>query len=308
MRCPPACGEMKRELGKEKREAMADQPGTNWGKWGAEDERGTLNYLTPETIVRAAGLVRRGKVYPLAIPLRAGGPLWPGRHENWHVATFRNIEGPGLGGAEDILMIHTHGSTHMDALCHITGDGKMYNGYPAPANIGSHGARRNAIDKVGAIVTRGLLLDIAGMHGEDHLPPGHVIGVDEAEAALRAAGTEAREGDALLFRTGWLKVWDRDRELFNRSQPGIGSAIAKWAGERGVAVMAADNAAVEAFPSAEGFLPVHTEFLRNQGGYLMELFDLEALAADKVFEFLFIAAPLRIERGLGSPITPLAIC
>lgn len=279
----------------------------NWGRWGADDQRGALNLIGPEAVARAASLVTTGKVYPLAIPLEAGGPLWPGRHENWHVAMQQNTCGPGLGGAEDILMIHTHGSTHMDALCHICADGRMYNGYDACREIDSHGARRNAIDNVGAIVTRGVLIDVAGRHGVEHLPEDHVILPEEIESIAREQGTEIRAGDALLFRTGWLKMWKKDKERFTRRQPGIGIEVAHWAGERDVAVMAADNTAVEAFPRGNDFLPVHREFLRNQGGYLMELFDLEALAADRATEFMFVVAPLRITKGLGSPITPLAI-
>lgn len=280
----------------------------NWGKWGADDQRGTANYITPAVTARAARLVKTGKVYPLAIPLKANSPIWPGRHENWHVATHQNLCGPGLGGAEDILMIHTHGSTHTDALCHIFTDGVLYNGYKAADAIDSRGARKNSIENVGAIVTRGVLIDVAGHRGVEHLNAGEVIEPEEIEAVAKAQGVEIGSGDALLFRTGWLKTWKTDREKFSHAQPGIGAAAARWAGEREVAVMAADNSAVEAFPVPGDFLGAHKEFIRNQGGYLMELFDLEALAADKVHEFMFIVAPLKIAMGLGSPITPVAIC
>lgn len=283
----------------------ASRPG-NWGRWGSDDQRGTANLLTPERVAAAAGLVREGRVYPLAIPLRSDGPLWPGRHENWHVAIHQNVCGPGIGGAEDILMIHTHGSTHIDSLAHILVDGVMYNGYPAK-EIDSHGTRKNAIDGLGAIVARGLLIDVAGARGVETLPAEHVVEPEEIESIAAAQGVEIREGDALLFRTGWLKVWSRDRDLYNRRQPGIGARVAAWAGERGIVAMGADNNAVEAYPVPGDFLPVHKEFLRDRGGYLLELLDLEALAADRVREFMFVVAPLRLARGLGSPVTPLAI-
>ncbi|MBI3736919.1 cyclase family protein [Candidatus Sumerlaeota bacterium] len=283
------------------------RPPRNWGKWGPEDERGTANYITPEVTAGAAKLVKTGKVFPLAIPLKASSPIWPGRHENWHVAVHQNLCGPGLGGAEDILMIHTHGSTHTDALCHIFEDGILYNGYPATSCIDSRGAKKNSIERLGAIVTRGVLIDAAGFHGVEHLEGGHAISVEEMNSIASAQGVEFASGDAVLFRTGWLKVWQKEREKFNASQPGIGLDVALWAGDKEIAVMAADNSAVEAFPLKDGFLPVHKEFIRNQGGYLMELFDLEALAAAKVYEFMFVVAPLNITMGLGSPITPLAI-
>lgn len=285
---------------------MNEKP-TNWSKWGPDDERGTLNYITPEVTLRATRLVKKGRTYPLAISLKANAPIWPTRHANWHVATHRNVTGPGPGGAEDLLMIHTHGSTHVDALCHAFRDGKMYNGYSTLENIDSRGAKKNAIDNVGCIATRGVLLDLAKHHGVEHLAAGHVVSPDEIERVAAAQGVEIGSGDALLFRTGWIRVWDRDPDEFNRSQPGPSLAAAQWAGEREVAILAADNSAVEAFPMGD-VLPVHQEFLRDQGGYLMELLDLDALAADEVYEFLFVVAPLRIRMGLGSPITPVAIC
>lgn len=285
---------------------MSDKP-LNWGKWGEDDQRGTLNYITPEKILRAARLVSSGKVYPLAIPLEPEGPIWPTRHKNWHVAMVRNADGEGPGGAEDILMIHTHGSTHVDALCHIFCDGKMYNGYSVKDSINPTGARRNAISNIGGIVTRGVLLDVAGHHGVDYLDPTHVITPEEIEAVAKEEGVAIESGDALLFRTGWIKVWDEDKDKFNAQQPGPSLAVAEWAGEKEIVVMAADNSAVEAYPLPEGMF-VHQEFLRNQGGYIMELLNLEALARDKVYEFQFVVAPLNIRKGLGSPITPLAIC
>jgi kynurenine formamidase len=283
-----------------------EQP-RNWGRWGSDDERGTANYVTSEVTARAAALVRTGRVYPLSIPLEANAPIWPTRHKNWHVATFRNLAGPGPGGAEDILMMHTHGTTHVDALCHVFADGKLYNGFAADGSIDGTGAQRNAISNVGALVTRGLLVDLAGHRGEPHLRQDHVITPEELESVLAARGLAARSGDVLLVRTGWMSVWQGDPARFDRAQPGIGIDAARWAGEREIVALGADNSAVEAFP-VPGGLAVHLEFIRNQGGYLIELLDLDALAADGVYEFMFVLAPLRIARGLGSPVTPVAIC
>jgi kynurenine formamidase len=283
-----------------------EQP-RNWGRWGTSDERGTANYVTADVTARAATLARTGRVYPLAIPLKANAPIWPTRHKNWHVATFRNLAGPGPGGAEDILMMHTHGTTHVDALCHVFADGKLYNGFAADESIDGTGARRNAISNVGALVTRGLLADVAGHRGEAYLAQDHVISPEEIEGSLAAHGLEARSGDVLLIRTGWLGVWESDPARFDRAQPGLGIEAAHWAGDHEIVALGADNSAVEAFP-VPGGLAVHQEFIRNQGGYLIELLDLESLAADGVYEFMFVLAPLQIARGLGSPVTPVAIC
>lgn len=279
----------------------------NWNRWGAEDQRGTLNYITERKRLEAASLVKRGKTYSLAIPLRAEAPIWPTRHKNWHIATHRNTCGPGPGGAEDVLMMHTHGTTHIDALCHVFRDGKMYNGYETLAHITSRGAERNAIFNVDTIVTRGVLLDVAGQRKVEHLSANDAIGPDELEAVAKAQNVKIGSGDALLIRTGFMKVWNQDVDTFNRAQPGLSHAAAQWAGDKEIVLLAADNSAVEIFPT-DPPLPVHQEFIRDQGGYLLELLNLDELARDRIYEFMFVVAPLRLDRGLGSPINPVAIC
>jgi kynurenine formamidase len=278
----------------------------NWNRWGADDQRGTLNYITAEKRLQASKLIRSGKVYSLAIPLRSDAPIWPTRHKNWHIATHRNTLGPGPGGAEDVLMMHTHGTTHIDALCHVFRDGQMYNGYSTAETITSHGAERNSISNVDAIATRGVLLDLPKYHGVAHLTVDHEITPEEVEAVAAAQGVTLGCGDALLLRTGFMQVWKRDAEEYDRAQPGVNHAVAQWAGEREIVLLGADNSAVEIFPT-QTYLPVHQEFIRDQGGYLLELLYLDELARDQVYEFMLVVAPLRIDRGLGSPINPIAL-
>jgi kynurenine formamidase len=278
----------------------------NWNRWGPDDQRGTLNYITTEKRLEASKLIRTGRAYSLAIPLRAEAPIWPTRHKNWHIATHRNTLGPGPGGAEDVLMMHTHGTTHIDALCHVFRDGRMYNGYSTAEHITSKGAERNSIFNVDAITTRGVLLDLPRHHGIAHLPADHEITPGEVEAVAAAQGVAIGRGDAILIRTGFMQLWERSPEEYDRAQPGVNHAVAQWAGEREIVLLGADNSAVEIFPTAE-YLPVHQEFIRDQGGYLLELLYLDELARDRVYEFMLIVAPLRIERGLGSPINPIAL-
>ena len=278
----------------------------NWNRWGPDDQRGTLNYITAEKRVQAGRLIRAGRAYSLAIPLRAEAPIWPTRHKNWHIATHRNTLGPGPGGAEDVLMMHTHGTTHIDALCHVFRDGRMYNGYPTAETITSKGAERNSIFNVDAIVTRGVLLDLPRHHGVAHLAADHEITPGEIEAAAAAQGIAIGSGDAILIRTGFMQQWAHDPEEYDRAQPGVNHAVAQWAGERELVLLGADNSAVEIFPTT-AHLPVHQEFIRDQGGYLLELLYLDELARDRVYEFMLVVAPLRIERGLGSPINPIAL-
>lgn len=284
---------------------MSEGPG-NWGRWGAADERGLLNEVTAERIRAAAGLVTRGRVYSLAIPLQAKAPIWPTRHANWHTNTYSNTSGPGMGGADDVLTMHTHGTTHMDALSHIFFDGTMYNGHPA-ARMDGRGTPHNAISQVSGIATRGVLLDLAAHAGVPHLELGHEIGAGELEACAAAQGVVVGPGDAVLLRTGWLRVWEADPARFNAGEPGIGLEAAEWLTQRDVVAVGADNNAVEVLPSPGEPLAVHVELLRNRGMYLLELLELDELARDRISEFFFVAAPLRITRGVGSPLNPLAI-
>jgi kynurenine formamidase len=278
----------------------------NWNRWGPADQRGTLNYITPEKIQRSTRLVRRGRVYSLAIPLQANAPIWPTRHRNWHITMHSNCAGPGMGGAEDMLMMHTHGTTHIDALCHVFRDGLMYNGFSADKTISFEGALRNSIFNVDAIITKGVLIDVAAYNGVECLDAGHAITPAEIEVIARHQRVSIEPGDALLFRTGFMSVWSRDVSQFDRAQPGIGLAAAQWAGAREIVLLGADNSAVECFAEG-GELPVHDEFIRNQGGYLVELLTLDELARDKIYEFLLVIAPLRITNGLGSPLNPIAL-
>lgn len=222
------------------------------------------------------------------------------------MAMYTNCAGPGPGGAEDMLVMHTHGTTHIDALCHAFRDGLMYNGFSAEEMISSEGALRNSIFNVEAITTRGVLIDVATYKGVASLEPDHEITPEEIEAVAREQGVSIESGDALLFRTGFMKVWSRSVAEFDRAQPGVTLATAEWAGAKEIVLLGADNSAVETF-TENSPMQVHEEFIRNQGGYLMELLDLEGPATDRIYEFLLVIAPLRITNGLGSPLNPIAL-
>ncbi|HZQ09446.1 MAG TPA: cyclase family protein, partial [Anaerolineae bacterium] len=185
---------------------------SNWGRWGAEDERGALNLITPEHIRRAAGLVKTGQVYSLAVPLTAEGPQWPPRHKTWQVTTYHNDWEPH-GGADDIIMMHSHSGTHLDALSHLWYENQLYNGYDAGKNISSEGARRNSIDRVQSIVGRGVLLDVARWKGVPHLNLGEPIGAADLDQCAEAQNVRVGAGDLVLVRTSWMQMFHRDREL-----------------------------------------------------------------------------------------------
>jgi len=282
---------------------------SNWGRWGPDDEKGTLNFITPEIVREAARLVRKGKIYSLSIPVARDAPIWPARHNVFHFATYRDNPIPGgISGAEDILIMHTYGTTHLEGLAHVWYDGKLYNGFPATA-VGSRGTEKLAIDNVKGLVSRGVLLDIARLKEVDHLEKGYVITPSDIEDCLAQEGIAIHRGDVVLIRTGWINVFWRDQLEFESGEPGIGMAAAMWLKDREVSAVGTDTNGVEVRPfedPAEVF-PVHKVLLRDYGLYDIELMKLDELAADEVYEFLFVAAPLQIVRGLGSPINPLAL-
>lgn len=282
---------------------------SNWGRWGADDERGTANLLSADGMRRAARLVRRGISYGLAAPLSPDGPNLPTRRPTWHVVTTRYQPSRQATFADDVVMMHTHGTTHIDALCHIFVGDKLYNGHPASA-IQPMGAGRCGIQNVGPLVTRGVLLDIAGARGVAQLNGGEAIEPDELDACANRQGITLGAGDVVLVRTGWWRLFGAGPEArarFYATEPGLSAACGKWFREHDLIALGADNPAVEAVSDWTAPLNLHRDVIWGCGGYLLEFLDLEALARDRVYEFMFVAAPLRLEGGVGSPIVPLAM-
>jgi kynurenine formamidase len=293
----------------------------NWGRWGTDDEVGAANLLTPELVRSAAGLVRSGAVYPLGMPIRRSGvPVHPIRTPAQHFMTMDGGDyaaGARLKGdyqaADDYLITACHGGTHVDALSHSWYDDLLWNGHSAN-RVRSYGATRCGIENCPALVGRGILLDIARIHGLDHLGRSHVITPDELEQAATMRGITVERGDVVLIRTGWLRVFAEDESEYHAGSPGIGIEAARWLARKDVAAVGSDNMAVEVTTGAELYEnddptpEVHKLLLRDCGMYLIELLDLEALAEDLSAEFLFVLAPLRISGGVGSPVNPIAIC
>ncbi|TAK23105.1 MAG: cyclase family protein [Chloroflexota bacterium] len=280
----------------------------NWGRWGADDERGTLNILLPEHVRHAASLVKTGRVFSLGLDLSPEAPKTPTRNALWHRASKTERPGPAMSSADDLILMHTHTATHLDALCHVWVDGALYNGYPS-SEIDHTGAPRNGVHNVQSIAGRGVLLDVARLRGVDYLEPGQAISAAELDAVARAQAVEIRPGDIVLVRTGWIQMLTRDRARFDRmDEPGPGRDTVEWFRQHELIALGADNCAVEVLPPEDGIqMAVHVGVIRDLGGYLIEYLDLEELAAARVYEFLFVLAPLRLVRGIGSPVNPIAI-
>lgn len=288
----------------------------NWGRWGPADERGVLNLLTSESVLRALSLPRQGRVFDLSYPIQAEGvPMITSRPPPVHTFTVDGgayaVGGKlsnGCGSAEDNLFMHLHGhTTHIDSLGHVWTGEQLYNGH-SYLSIRSSGMRKLGIENVGHILTRGLLLDLPPLRGAAHLVAGEEVAVADLEQALSRLGRAIEPGDAVLIRTGWNLVYARDPAEWERSWPGLGLAAAARLAERDVVLVGADMAAVETNPFPPGTTaPVHQLLLRDHGIHMLELLDLEDLAPAAPSEFLFMAAPLRLKGGSGSPLNPLAI-
>ena len=312
----------------------APQPGNgvpephNWGRWGPADERGTLNLLTPDAVKTAAGCVQDGRVLPLAMPIKgstsgpaaATVPHLPHRPLPQH---FMSVDGgdyaagsrpvgPGLCLSDDALVLSPHGTTtHLDALCHVWAGDRLYNGHPA-TRVRSYGATRCGIDNVGAVVARGILLDVARHRGVPHLDGEDRVGPDELARCAAEQGVDPGPGDVVLVRTGWPAVFAAEPQRYYQPQPGLSFPAGRWLAAQDIAVIGADNAAIAGLDEAGRFAEpleedLHLLFLWRHGIHMLEMLWLDELAATGRAEFLFILAPLAVSGGTASPVTPLAV-
>ncbi|WP_430331171.1 cyclase family protein [Rhodococcus sp. ACT016] len=292
---------------------------SNWGRWGAADERGTTNLITPERVAAAAGLVRTGEVFDLGIPLDESGPQ-PGGYrinpirlmsENGQEQVFPG----GFKYADDYVFMPLQAGSQYDSLAHVHYDDQLYNSHPA-SGLSVKGADKCGIHtQARGIAGRGVLLDVARFRGLDWLEAGTAIGPGELDQVTEAQGVEVGPGDILLIRTGWRAKFlaERDAAAFMAGEPGLALACASWLRERDVAVVGSDNFGVEVMPgeNPEAMFELHMVLIRDMGMTLAEMLDLEDLAAacatDGVYEFFYAGAPLKFTRGVGSPINPLAV-
>ena len=293
---------------------------SNWGRWGPADERGTLNLITPEMLIRAAALIRLGTAFDLGIPLDSTGPQPGGQRINPVLLMSQTGAGQRLPGgfhfADDYVFMPLQAGTQWDALAHVFYDDQMWNGYPA-SEITSRGAARNSVDRMSkGIAGRGVLVDIAGHRGAEYLAAGETIEADDLDAALAAqGGLSVGPGDVLLVRTGWYGKFrqDRDRLAFMSAEPGLGPSCVSWLRRHDVAAVASDNWGVEVFAGEDGSatLELHMVLIRDMGMPLGEMFDLDALARHcretGTWEFFFCGPPLKFTGAVGSPVNPLAI-
>lgn len=306
----------------------------NWGRWGDDDELGTLNHVTADDVVRAAGLVRSGRIVQMGLPIDEAGPQSGGggfgRFNPIHLmirdgadvvagTTIRDFYGGEdryLRGTDDVLIMPLQSGTQWDALAHIFFEGKMYNGFAAD-QVSSKGALKNDVTAgCDRMIGRGVLLDVPAARGLSWLEPGTAITTEDLERCERSQGVSVGRGDFVFVRTGQMaQVRDRGSwgDYDGGAAPGLGLDAVPWVGDREIAALATDTWGMEVRPNEtpDTNQPLHIVLLVYMGLWVGEIFDLEPLARacaeEGRSEFMFSGPPLRISRAVGSPLTPLAI-
>jgi kynurenine formamidase len=292
---------------------------SNWGRWGKEDERGALNFITAEKRAAGAKLVRTGEIVSLAQPLATmPGPDNP--TPVTHLVAQSGYDAHDqlpLPYAADYFAIAPHGlaNTHLDALCHVFWDGKMYNGFAA-SEVGSHGARKCAIDVVAdGVISRGVLLDIPKIKGQEYLEPGTHLFPEDLESAEKDHKIQVSEGDVLLIRTGrHARIKSKGPwEAMHEGLAGLDASCLTWLHDRKAALLGCDGVS-DVIPSGyerKLAMPIHSFVLVKLGLHLIDNADLEALSGackrNNRYEFQFVLAPLILRRGTASPVNPLAL-
>ena len=288
-------------------------------KWGPNDEIGAANYMTPELVMKAAQLIKTGKTYSLGFPVDSTMPAYPPRAFKITVVQPGQAGSPGLGPSkttynDDIIEGWVGVGSQIDGLGHIGVEHVYYNGHKI-ADFGEPtGLKKLGIDKLPPMVTRGVLLDMAAhLAGTDKVQDGVVkegtaFNTKEIEDAAKKQNVEIRQGDVVLFHTGWLSLIGKDDKRFGAGEPGLGVEGAKYLVGKGVVAVGADSWALEVIPfESKNLFEVHQILLPMNGTYILENINTADLAADKAYEFMFVLGQPRFKGGVQSMINPVAI-
>jgi kynurenine formamidase len=292
--------------------------GPEWwpSEWGPEDERGAANRITPAKVLEAVLLIEEGRIYQLGREYESGMPMAGNRHFKLTIPGLPTSgpSGPLRTAYNDEMVSGEIGQvgTQFDGLGHVgtevDGEIVYYNGFKLSDFGTTYGLTRLGVENVGVFFTRGVLIDVAKYKGVERLSPTYVITVEDIQGTLDMEGVEIGEGDAVFFHTGWGTLWMVD-DAYHQTEPGPGITAIKWLVEQKIVLTAADNWGTEAIPGEdpERRGAGHQWLMNRSGVYNLENLDLSALAADEVYEFAFIFAPLKLKGATGSPGNPIAV-
>ena len=285
----------------------------NWypSQWGAGDQRGAANRITPAKVLEAKNLITRGQTYQMGRVYEAAMPVFGTRHYSLRIPKMFGPNGTNDMYYHDEIVSAELGQvgTQFDGLGHVGIGDVFYNGNRERDFAKAEGLTKLGVENVGALATRGVLIDVAAAKGQAMLAGGYEITRADIEGALKRQNTAIRSGDAVFIHTGWGALWVKDNGGYTANAPGIGIGAAQYLVEREVVLVGADTWAVEVVPNPDASLafPVHQLFLPRNGIYIFENLATEDLARDGAYEFAFFFAPLRLKGASGSPGNPLAI-
>jgi len=280
-------------------------------KYGKDDQRGAANMMSAQSVAQAARLIKTGEVFEL------GAVLSPDTRESFinegrqfNIYTKVSPPIPNARQVQEELVVTELGQigTQIDAFSHQMWGDTFYNCFKL-GEIGTrNGFKKLGVENIGALFTRGVLLDVAGLKGVDMLPTSYMITPADLQQALAKSNQKLIPGDTVVIRTGWSKLMGKDNQRYGRENPGLGIAAAQWLVTQNPIMVAADNCCIEVRPSEPGHsLPVHAMMIIQHGIYLLENLELEKLAAAGATEFAFIVQPLKIKGGTGSAVAPIAV-
>src|SRR5438094_5520873 len=281
-------------------------------KWGTGDERGSGNLMKPEQVLKAAKLIRTGEVIELGQVLDPEKmPFFPGRQLS--ILTKRTNVLPQsnhrISNEEMVIGEIGQVGTQFDGFSHQGIDNGFYNCFKQDQIASRTGFTKLGIEKVGSLMTRGVLIDVAGLKGVEMLPDSYEITVQDLQGALKRQNLTLQAGDAIIINTGWGKLWGKENVRYAKTDPGIGVAAAEWLAKQNPMLIGSDNWSVEVNqnPDPKISSPVHQILLAVNGIHIVESLKLDELAAKRVNEFAFILEPLKLKGATGSTVAPIAV-
>lgn len=289
--------------------------GGEWfpSKWGADDEIGAANYLSPERVLSAAKLITTGKVYAMGVPVDRLTPAFPPRELAVTVLMPNQYQGATFGSNKMSYLDDTFNGwlgigTQIDSLAHLGIDGVFYNGHKATDFAKVTGVDKLGIEKIPPIVSRGVLINMAAHRGVERMEEGDVITTDDVKAAASDQGVTIQEGDVVIFHTGWLSMLDEDPQRYAKGEPGINADTAEYLVSQNIVAVGADTWGVEAVPfKTDAVWDAHQVLLAKTGTYILETLDTSELVEDGVSEFLFVLGQPLYTGAVQAIINPIAI-